>query len=151
MGKRRRRFFRCKTLTLSGQRFQEQGVGGHVWGMRKYIRWICHSVTFLTISTEKENSANRAKHKQIRAFQEEKQIWFRYFLCATAAGWGAGNWRHLWGRTGQTAAFEKVGYYGFTTSEETKKEPLIQALFPWLCTCFTFLRCLLRFCKKAFF
>ncbi len=42
-----------------------------VWGMRKYFRWICHSVTFLTISTEKANSANRAKHKQIRAFQEE--------------------------------------------------------------------------------
>ncbi len=42
----------------------------------------------------------------------------------------AGNWRHLWGRTGQIAAVWKVGYYGFTTSEETKKEPLIQALFP---------------------
>ena len=35
-----------------------------------------------------------------------------------------GNWRHLWGRTGQIAALGKVGYYGFTTSEETKKEPL---------------------------
>ncbi len=30
-------------------------------------------VTFLTISTEKSNSANRAKARQIRAFQEEKQ------------------------------------------------------------------------------
>lgn len=28
-------------------------------------------VTFLTISTENANLANRAKHKQIRAFQEE--------------------------------------------------------------------------------
>ncbi len=26
--------------------------------------------------------------------------------------------------TGQIAALGKVGYYGFTTSEETKKEPL---------------------------
>ena len=28
----------------------------------------------------------------------------------------------LVGKTGQTTAFDTVGYYGFTTSEETKKE-----------------------------
>lgn len=31
----------------------------------------------------------------------------------------------LVGKTGQIAAVGKVGYYGFTTSEETKKEPLL--------------------------
>ena len=53
----------------------------------------------------------------------------KVLLFATAARRVAGNWRHLWGRTGQIAALGKVGYYGFTTSEETKKEPLFRALF----------------------
>ena len=33
-----------------------------------------------------------------------------------------GNWRHLWGRTGQIVAIGVIGYYGFTTSEELKIE-----------------------------
>ena len=39
------------------------------------------------------------------------------------------NWWYLWGKTGQSAAFGTVGYYGFTTSEETKKELDISSLF----------------------
>ncbi len=45
------------------------------------------------------------------------------FVCH---GSTSGSWElaALVGRTGQIAAVRKVGYYGFTTSEETKKEPL---------------------------
>ena len=44
-------------------------------------------VTFLTISVENTNLANRAKTRQIKVFQEGKQTWFRYFLSATATSW----------------------------------------------------------------
>lgn len=46
----------------------------------------------------------------------------KILLFAMAARRGAGNWRYLWGKAGQITAFGVVGYYGFTTSEETKKE-----------------------------
>ena len=47
------------------------------------------------------------------------------FVChgSTAGG------RELAALVGQNGAVGKVGYYGFTTSEGTKKELLIQALF----------------------
>lgn len=61
----------------------------------------------------------------------EGKTWVLLLTIIMEARRGAGNWRHLWGRTGQIAAFGKVGYYGFTTSEGTKKEPLIQALFSY--------------------
>ena len=49
----------------------------------------------------------------------------KVLLFATAARRVAGNWRHLWGRTGQivaVGAVGAVGYYGFTTIEESKIE-----------------------------
>lgn len=46
----------------------------------------------------------------------------KYYLSATAARRVAGNWRRLWGRTGQITAIGAVGYYGFTTNEKLKIE-----------------------------
>ena len=48
--------------------------------------------------------------------------------------------RELAALVGQIMVFGTVGYYGFTTSEGTKKEPVIQALFSWFCSCFFLLR-----------
>ncbi len=45
-----------------------------------------------------------------------------FLICATAARRVVGNWRHLWGRTGQIVAIRAVGYYGFTTNGELKIE-----------------------------
>lgn len=42
----------------------------------------------------------------------------KYFSFAMATRRIAGNRRNLWDRTGQIAAFGKVGYYGFATSED---------------------------------
>ena len=54
------------------------------------------------------------------------------------------NWRHLWGKTGQIVAVGKVGYYGFTTSEGTKKEPAFSSPFSIICDLgFTFLEIVL--------
>lgn len=39
-------------------------------------------------------------------------------------------YRHLWGKTGQSAASQTVGYYGFTTIEGTKKRACISSPFP---------------------
>ena len=44
--------------------------------------------------------------------------------------------RELVVHVGQIAAFGTVGYYGFTMSEETKKQPSFQALFSWFDTFF---------------
>ena len=55
--------------------------------------------------------------------------WLNSFFSGTAARREARNWRHLWGRTGQIAAFGTVGYYGFTTSEETKRNSIVLVLF----------------------
>lgn len=58
--------------------------------------------------------------------------------------------RELVALAGQNAAAGKVGYYGFITSEERKKEPIFQAFFRDLVLGFTFLGGLLRFFKQAF-
>lgn len=64
------------------------------------------------------------KNRVLLEAKLEKIVWnglktmIKYFSFAMATRRIAGNRRNLWDRTGQIAAFGKVGYYGFATSED---------------------------------
>lgn len=74
-----------------------------------------------------------------RGYEPVKFITSVQFLCfqgkfclfATSARWVVGNWRHLWGRTGQIVA---IGYYDITTFDgyilriDCNKQAEIQAM-----------------------
>ena len=84
------------------------------------LPWFDYFVIFLTVYTKTANLANRAKTRQIRAFQEEKLTWLKYYSFATAGRTTTVLCFNYRGKMGQIKAFAVSRYYGWTTTDGSK-------------------------------